>query len=295
MGKLIKLGVSIGDINGVGLEIILKSFKDKVDAEAFIRQEISHGTEIDDTNVAKIGTKRKQAFESENLRTDAATITKKQRKLPYVKQKIHIMFDGGARGNPGLGGAGATVTFSRASSISHANGRSGMVDAGEDRSLHKTIFIRHFVGTNATNNQAEYKGLIVGLQMAIREAVEYNKKDSSIDDSGKTATTHLAIQGDSNLIIQQLQGTYKCRNQKLKPLFEQTKRLLQKVRTSLEGQVVVRMEHVFRDSNKEADFLANQAMDEKRSWYTTSDDNHKLQNTWPPALDNSKILRKESI
>jgi ribonuclease HI len=61
----------------------------------------------------------------------------------------------------------------------------------------------------------------------------------------------LHIQGDSNLVIQQLQGTWQCRNPGLRPVYEQAMRLLDAIKSL--GSCVVTMGHVYRNSNQTAD------------------------------------------
>ncbi|MDO8885493.1 ribonuclease HI family protein [Candidatus Oleimmundimicrobium sp.] len=90
----------------------------------------------------------------------------------------------------------------------------------------------------ATNNVAEYSALIFGLGEAA------NFKSNSV-----------VIYSDSELLVQQLNGFYKVKNAGLKPLFEEAKKLL----SSYTG---VTIKHVPREENKEADELANQAIDD---------------------------------
>ena len=89
----------------------------------------------------------------------------------------------------------------------------------------------------ATNNIAEYNGLIAALQWA----VDHDLKS-------------IAIKGDSQLIIEQMRGNYKVKNEGLKPLHMQARMLVMQI-----GDV--RFEHVRRELNKEADRLSNVGMD----------------------------------
>ena len=156
---------------------------------------------------------------------------KQQKKKLQTTKSASIMFDGGSRGNPGVAGAGTWVQL-------------------EGVSYH----IRTFVGPHATNNQAEYTGLLSGLLFLQTDCCE------------------LLVQGDSKLVTEQLRGDWKCENEKLKPLQAQASQLLQGHNYTLE--------HVYRDDNKVADELANQAMDAQRSWVTTSEDEHRTQYEW---------------
>ena len=128
---------------------------------------------------------------------------------------ITAYFDGGARSNPGPAGYGVYIVDDQ-----------GTVQA----ELHGSL------GT-ATNNVAEYNGLIAALQWAI--------------DHGLTQIT---IKGDSLLIIEQMRGNYKVKNEGLRPLYHQAKMLVMQI-----GDV--KFEHVPREKNKDADRLSNVGMD----------------------------------
>ena len=130
-------------------------------------------------------------------------------------EKLIIYTDGGARGNPGPGGIG--VVF---------------YDAGKKKLAEISEPIGH-----ATNNQAEYKAVIV----AMKKAKELGGQE-------------LEFYLDSELIVKQLKREYKVKNPDLAPLFLQI--------YNLEiGFKKVNFHHVPRERNKEADALANKAMD----------------------------------
>jgi ribonuclease HI len=97
--------------------------------------------------------------------------------------------------------------------------------------------LQKFLG-NTTNNVAEYQGLLLGLEAA---------KDEGASD--------LEVRLDSELIVRQLNGQYKVKSPHLKPLYEQAKSLLQ----AFDSVTIV---HVRRENNREADKLANLAMDQ---------------------------------
>jgi len=123
--------------------------------------------------------------------------------------------DGGARGNPGPAGFGVR--------IERADGT--LVDE-----LHESIGI-------ATNNVAEYRGLIAALEWARAHG-----------------ETEVLVRSDSLLLVQQMLGNYKVKHPGLQPLYGQARLLAHDV-----GRV--RYEHVRREANKHADRLANAAMD----------------------------------
>jgi len=130
--------------------------------------------------------------------------------------------DGGARGNPGPAGFGVYVT---------------------DQDGNRVVGLSEYLGQQ-TNNFAEYSALVAALEWALRNE-------------------HRAVQvvSDSELMVKQLRGIYKVRNENLQPLFEKAQRLI----AQLEWFEV---KHVLREQNREADRLANEAMD-KGSGKTT--------------------------
>ena len=130
-------------------------------------------------------------------------------------KKLIIYTDGGARGNPGPSGIGVVVY----------NEQKELVREYSD-----------FLGI-ATNNQAEYKAVI----LALKKAQELGGEE-----------LHFYL--DSELVVKQLRGEYKVKNKDLASLFLEIHNLtinFQKISYT----------HVRRELNKEADRLANEAMD----------------------------------
>ncbi len=97
--------------------------------------------------------------------------------------------------------------------------------------------LKKYIGHN-TNNVAEYYALIAALDYATAHNIRA-----------------LRVQSDSELLVKQMRGQYKVKSADLRPLFERAKKMTQ----ALESFVI---EHVFREQNREADALANQALDE---------------------------------
>jgi ribonuclease HI len=128
---------------------------------------------------------------------------------------ITAYFDGGARGNPGPAGYGVHIVDDHGAVLSEQHGSLGI----------------------ATNNVAEYHGLIAALQWAVEHDVK-----------------SLTIRGDSQLIVEQMRGNYKVKHEGLKPLYLQARLLVMQI-----GDV--RFEHVRREDNKDADRLSNLGMD----------------------------------
>ena len=96
--------------------------------------------------------------------------------------------------------------------------------------------LSEFLGRQ-TNNYAEYKGLLAVLGWALAHGVR-----------------RLRVVSDSELMVRQMKGLYKVKNPGLRPLWEEAQRQALK----LEG---FEMRHTLRGGNKEADKLANDAMD----------------------------------
>ncbi|HET9954732.1 MAG TPA: ribonuclease HI family protein [Polyangiaceae bacterium] len=132
----------------------------------------------------------------------------------HVTEAI-VWTDGAARGNPGPAGAGAVIKT-----------RDGNILAE----------VTEYLGTT-TNNVAEYKALLLGLERALELGVR-----------------RLEVRADSELLIKQLRGEYRVRHYGLKPLYEAAKQLLGKFER-------FELNHVRRELNSEADRLANRGID----------------------------------
>jgi ribonuclease HI len=132
--------------------------------------------------------------------------------------KAVLHTDGGARGNPGPAGIGVVL----------------VPEEGTARELARSI-------GEATNNVAEYHALIAGLELAL---------DSDVTD--------IEIYVDSELVVSQVQGLWKIKNDRLRALAGKAQGLMGKFRSAS-------ITHVRRHLNSRADELANQAMDEAAS------------------------------
>lgn len=135
--------------------------------------------------------------------------------------KYTIYTDGGARGNPGPAGAGAVIFDANMKVVKEASS---------------------FLGVQ-TNNWAEYEAVILGLTK-LKEFVE----------ESNYAQLSITVRLDSELVQRQLTGEYRVKDAEL------YKQYL-KVKNILHVFPKVTFEHVRREKNKEADALANKAMD----------------------------------
>lgn len=130
--------------------------------------------------------------------------------------KATLYADGGARGNPGPAGSGAVLLD-----------ENGTVIAELMRSL-----------GHATNNVAEYTGLIIGLEEALRRGID-----------------ELDVRMDSLLVVQQMKGVWKIKHPGLRPLAFRAGELLARFPKRT-------IEHVPRELNSLADALVNRAIDD---------------------------------
>ena len=97
--------------------------------------------------------------------------------------------------------------------------------------------LKKYIGNN-TNNVAEYFGLIAALDYAQNHGIRA-----------------LRVESDSELLVKQMRGQYKVKSSELRPLFERAKKMSQGFESFL-------INHVYREQNREADALVNQALDE---------------------------------
>lgn len=144
---------------------------------------------------------------------------------------IKIYSDGGSRGNPGPAGIGVVIQKKNVS----AQGGSA---SGRKR---KDIEIKKYIGVK-TNNQAEYTAVVEALEWL----KENNHQNSDIE-----------FFLDSQLVVEQLNGNYKIKNEGLKPLFNRARELV----LELGGRVT--FSHITRDKNAKADRLVNMAIDKE--------------------------------
>ncbi|AOV98973.1 ribonuclease HI family protein [Dehalococcoides mccartyi] len=129
--------------------------------------------------------------------------------------KIIINTDGASRGNPGPASIGVTLK----------DGKNNLVAC-----------ISKAIG-HATNNQAEYQALLAGLEKA-----------------ASLGAKELEIRSDSELLVKQIKGEYRMKNEGLKPLFSKSVSLLGRFER-------YQIKYIPRAQNSEADALANKALD----------------------------------
>lgn len=134
---------------------------------------------------------------------------------PGYSGEVVAYIDGGARGNPGPA-AYAVV-----------------MHEGDGSPLEK---LSQFIG-DATNNEAEYHGLLAALDYAVAHHLR-----------------RLRVVSDSELLVRQIKREYKVKSERLKPLYQQAQELIARI----ESFAVL---HVPREQNREADRLVNVTLD----------------------------------
>ena len=135
------------------------------------------------------------------------------------KPKLIICTDGGAKGNPGPAACAAVIK------------------AADDE---QTVLERGRYLGHATNNVAEYQAVLLGLELAL-----------------ELGAGEVEIRSDSELMVRQLIGAYKVKNETLRGLYDQ-------VKAALKSFDAVKIRHVRRELNNEADSLVNKTIAQHR-------------------------------
>ena len=132
---------------------------------------------------------------------------------------VAIHTDGGSRGNPGPAACAFVAE------------EDGVV-------VHKAAF---YLG-KATNNVAEYTGVIKALDWILSSGGKFTKKE-------------IVFYLDSELIVRQILGIYRVKDLKLKSLYDEVTSLIKKT------TLVINFKNIPREKNKEADYLLNKELD----------------------------------
>jgi ribonuclease HI len=135
--------------------------------------------------------------------------------LAELLTKLIVNVDGGARGNPGPAAIGAVVQSADGEMLEERGERIGV----------------------ATNNVAEYRALLLGIELAAAQGA-----------------SEVELVGDSELIVRQVKGEYKVKDATMRELHTEVKRALQ----PFEKWAI---RHVKREHNAEADRLVNAVLD----------------------------------
>jgi ribonuclease HI len=133
----------------------------------------------------------------------------------FPMTEFTLKFDGCSKGNPGRAGIGAVI---------YKNGLEYWASC-------------KYIGDKKTNNESEYSALIFGLEAAIEKNIH-----------------KLSVYGDSLLVINQVNGIYKVKNENLFELYEKAIKLKNQFS-------YIDFNHIYRKDNKRADELSNIALD----------------------------------
>lgn len=143
-----------------------------------------------------------------------------------MSRRFIVEADGGSRGNPGIAAGGAVVIDADTGEI--------VAEIGVDVGI-------------ATNNVAEYRGMIAGVEAAL----------------ARDPLARLRVRMDSKLVVEQMSGRWKVKHPGMQELARRAQRLLA-------GRDVV-FEWVPRDQNRRADAAANEAMDARADFVRNLD------------------------
>jgi ribonuclease HI len=142
------------------------------------------------------------------------------------KMSYKLYYDGGSRQNPGKSGCGWIIES----------------DSDDEVSGFKYLGI-------GSNNEAEYKGLVHGLENLV----------DIINEHKPTDPVEITVYGDSLLVTNQMNGTWKINFEHLRKLNKYAKDLVDDLKKNY--KVSVKYVHIKRDLNYKADMLANKAID----------------------------------
>ena len=148
----------------------------------------------------------------------ADALAEEEDPVSVSSEDVYVLeFDGASRGNPGEAGAGALLRRKR-----------------DDRIVEELL---EYLGRERTVNEAEYAALCLGLRKAVELGI-----------------TKIDVRGDSKLIVNQVDGSFKLKSANLKSMHAEALALKEKF-------VEFKISHVKREFNKHADQLANMAVD----------------------------------
>ena len=142
---------------------------------------------------------------------------------------LTVYTDGASRGNPGKSGAGVLIL---------------------DENKRKTASLNKYLGIS-TNNEAEYKALIIALEFL-----------SGMPNAADISDILFLL--DSQLLVNQMNGVYSVKSANIFPLYNKAQKLLKDIKAALKlkGSLLkVTFRHIPRELNKDADKLANLAID----------------------------------
>jgi ribonuclease HI len=148
------------------------------------------------------------------------------------KMSYTLYYDGGSRKNPGKSGCGWIIEW----------------DSDHETSVENEVSGFKYLGIGS-NNEAEYKGLVHGLENLVDIINEHKPVDP----------IEITVYGDSLLVTNQMNGTWKINFEHLRKLNKYAKDLVDGLKKNY--KISVKYVHIKRDLNYKADMLANKAID----------------------------------
>lgn len=157
-----------------------KAFASQQEAEAWCSQREGDGPSTSGRTASQKPWKTRPTKDYQGIKYAIPKV----RPIPPVAPRTYtrMQFDGGARGNPGVAGAGVVLL------------------CPEGRPLWKKSV---YLGNHVTNNQAEYEALLMGLRLGIAKGI-----------------TKMEVQGDSNLVVHQVTGKWAVKDEALRLLMD---------------------------------------------------------------------------
>jgi ribonuclease HI len=160
---------------------------------------------------------------------------------------LTVYTDGASRGNPGKSGAGVLILDERKQEIAS---------------------LKEYLGI-ATNNEAEYKALIIALEY-LPALLSDKTLSAAANPAGSGTQTNISdLSGilfllDSQLLVFQMNGIYSVKSANILPLYNKAKKLINSIKAGSKPAripLAIEFRHIPRELNKEADRLANLAID----------------------------------
>jgi len=164
-----------------------------------------------------------------------------------------IFSDGGSRGNPGNAAFGFVIKtqnpiFNFQFSIFNE------IPNIKIQIINNCVYGSGFLGVT-TNNQAEYHGILEALKFLKFQILNSKSQINSNVQNTNDQKINVECFLDSQLIVEQMNGNYKIKNEGLKPLYLEIREII----LNIGGKIT--FQHIPREQNKEADLLVNEAID----------------------------------
>jgi ribonuclease HI len=176
---------------------------------------------------------------------------------------ITICCDGGSRGNPGPAAFGYIIYYNQRKI--HIQNSHIQEQKGRDYFLESETITQggKYLG-HTTNNVAEWSGLLEALKYIFTQSDQIQKLFKSNEKEDKVI---IQILLDSNLVIEQIQGNWKVKQEHLKPFFTQSLELIKQIPqkynlANSSNHLTFEYYHIYREYNKISDTIVNDILDQ---------------------------------